>query len=91
MEVDTAIIVRLGRGSKVEVGEWNLLRPLAREVPQRLPHDGVVLDFLCALVAENQNGCRRRFHTFCLLLRKRSGSRVQILIVFLSLARPLFL
>src|SRR5258706_5990065 len=89
-EIDTALVVRLGRSRQVEIRQRNLLRMLRSEDPQSLAYDGVILHFLFVLIAENQHRGLRRlcgfFFTFAGLRRRR----VRIHILIALLAHPLF-
>ena len=83
-EIDTALVVRLGRSRQVEVRERNLLRMLRREVPQNLAYDGVILHFLLVLIAENQHRGWHRFHGILLAGLRRRRVRIHILIALLA-------
>ena len=80
-EGDAAIVIGLfGRG-QVEIREWNLLRVLWGEVPQSLPDDRIVADFLVVLVAEDQDrGGKDRVRGISLGMGYGAGLRVRILI-----------
>src|ERR1019366_6643005 len=59
LKIHTALVIHLDRGSKIELGERNLLRGLRVEYPERFTGDRVIAHFFNMLVAENQR--RRRF------------------------------
>ena len=52
----TAIFVGLGRGSEIDLGQRNPFPALRRENPQRLAYDGIVLNFLLALITKHEYG-----------------------------------
>ena len=52
-EGETAVVVGFCGGGQVESGERNLLVVRGTEGPERLPDDGVVLDFELVLIAED--------------------------------------
>jgi len=92
-EGHAAIVVGLGGGGKVEIGQGDFL-VLGRKGPQSLADDGVVLDFELVLIAEHEH-CggqdRGAFRFGCFLLPAR-GARIGILIaVGLFLAKHLLL
>src|SRR5437879_563631 len=88
-EIDSALIVRLGRGWNIQVSQRNLLRMLRSEGPQRLAHNGVILHFLLVLIAEHQHRGWRCFRSFFLARRSRVRTGIRILIALL--AHPLLL
>src|ERR1019366_5618161 len=63
LKIHTALVIHLDRGSKIELGERNLLRGLRVEYPERFTGDRVIAHFFHMLVAENQ---RRRGFQVCL-------------------------
>jgi len=73
LEIHAAIVIHLDRRGKVELGEWNLLRRLLIEHPERFPGDRVIPHFFYMLVAENQR-CRGFLFR---LSRARFGIRLQ--------------
>ena len=88
-EIDTAFIVRLGRGWQVEFGQRNLLRMLRSEDPQSLAYDGVILHFLFVLIAENQHRGLRRLRGFLFTFAGLRRRRVRIHILIALQAHPL--
>ena len=52
----TAILVRLGRGSEIDLGQRNLFRALRREDPERLAYDRIILNLLLALITKHEYG-----------------------------------
>lgn len=77
-EIHTALVVRLGRGWKVEIREGNLLRMLRSEVPQRPAYDGVILHFLLMLIVENQHRGRYSFRAWFLVRWLRDWARISV-------------
>jgi len=80
-ERQAAVVVGFGGGGQVEIGHRNFFGVLRIEVPQRLPDDGVVADFLLVLVAEDEHGVRQNGRALGLALRGTARRRcVDILI-----------
>ena len=52
----TAILVRLGRGSEIDLGQRNLFRALGREDPQRPAYDGIIKNLFPALITKHERG-----------------------------------
>lgn len=88
VKIHAALVVLLGRGRQVEVGERNFLCMLGVEIPQGLADDCVIVYFLFVLVAENQHRGRSRLRHFFFVRRRRRRLRIEILIALL--AHPLF-
>ena len=83
-EIDAARVICFGGCGQIEIGERNFLRMLRSEVPQCLSYDGVILDFLFALIAENQHRGGGGFRALWNMGRRRSGTRVRILIALVA-------
>src|SRR6202020_2330583 len=79
----SAVVVDFGGSGKIEIGKRNLLGVLRRKIPQCLSYDGVILDFLFVLIAEDQHGGGSGLCAFRLVLRRRAA-RVNILIALLT-------
>ncbi len=52
----TAILVRLGRGSEIDLGQRNLFRALRREGPECLAYDRIIVNLLPALITKHEYG-----------------------------------
>ena len=83
-EIDAARVIHLGGCGQVEIGERNFFRMLRSEVPQCLSYDGVILDFLFALIAENQHRGGSGFRALWNMGRRRCRTRVGVLIALLA-------
>lgn len=95
LEVDSAIVIGLGRRGNVEFRERNLFGALRREVPEHRTDDGVVLNLSLVLIAKNKDGSRIDMRPVVAArlriprLRPRTAIRKSSIQILVLLAHPL--
>jgi hypothetical protein len=84
----TAIFVRLGRGSEIDLGQRDPFRALRREDPERLAYDRVIVNLLPALITKHEYGSLPGLICFIaagtVSRRRRGGRGINILILLLA-------
>ena len=61
IQVNTTLFVGFIGSFRVDLAEWYFAGALFGEYPERVSHDGIVLDLFLMPVAKDKGGCRRAF------------------------------
>lgn len=83
-EVNAAFVVDSRRSGNVQVRQRNLFGALRPEHPHRLADDGIILDLLLVLIAENQHRRDTGFGGVRRTRRRRRRASIHILIALLA-------